>query len=907
MAPVPAFNDEEVTYLQTLLAQYQRSTGQEKAGLREKSAKHIVSLRQEDEANNHAMDLYTIIWFSNHTTTKKQRAPLEVGQCYFGERVFGREEKVKVSEAAASDTLKDWNLARWELWEKLSEEDQEKYDLMAEEWNEKGPTDAQKAQMAQRRGVGWMRDVVSMFHRQCGLDVMIYGLFKNPEGKLKALSYDITEYLKDGGDDIVMYREKHPEDWDMGLRQKFWDHMQPLMEAEEADDSAVRPEVGRRGCKATVPFSFDTYPNGSPILTDQEGGKTMPPNRMREILRPYIRDHYACASGEGVQAPPWSALRDEPHQFFADGMLPAAFSFDDPSHIRGTAVVQFFDHVLKMEDPARFNLPGPAKLWQFSHYRSGSSKEGKFEEAKYAGAPPPWLSKKVKGRRFQIEGDETADGGEGNGLGHRKKGRRASRQGGKRKTQGRPGGEKKTGKPKNKGKKRKQGRKTVAHSSDDELDAEFSSASEDEEDEDELAGKPEAWLGEGEDDNADDDEDYDTDEYLELDEVMGGKEDFTSAIAVVGSDKRSDDECDAADIAGVLRGPEDGPSATSIPTAAGADGRRGGQSKQQQLVPVVLITTTVKGKGKGKARAPVVDPATAPENRLRYYRAPNTAGGSAGDRLKYLKSLCQSAEYHALLDAASSSLDEPRHLPGSAPVVWATWSQRSPHLPDSIHRHKGPLEVVVQYLSAGLDATWRAANIQRYCLAAGIFLRDVHIGLALCPNKELPEGVPEFFTTSLVEFKYEQPVLAACKASADRLRAHPAIKGRSASKSRAKTPGQTAAGAAGAAQGVTMGASPPAAGEQRAAKKRPREATPFVGATMEGTIATPCYGLRNRGVSVGAPVGPDPELAKGPKHARTELSPAGEKGLGAPVPKSLEPAPKLKPKPKPKPKPKRCT
>ncbi|KAI1784901.1 hypothetical protein LXA43DRAFT_1119739 [Ganoderma leucocontextum] len=149
IAPVPAFNDEEVTYLQTLLTQYQRSTGQEKAGLREKSAKHIVSLRQEDEANNHAMDLYTIrikTWFLNHTTTKKQCAPLEVGRRYFGERVFGCEEKVKVSEAAAGDTLKDWNLSRWELWEKLSEEDREKYDLMAEEWNEKGPTDAQKAQ-----------------------------------------------------------------------------------------------------------------------------------------------------------------------------------------------------------------------------------------------------------------------------------------------------------------------------------------------------------------------------------------------------------------------------------------------------------------------------------------------------------------------------------------------------------------------------------------------------------------------------------------------------------------------------------------------------------------------------------------------------------------------------------------
>ena len=78
----------------------------------------------------------------------------------------------------------------------------------------------------------------------------------------------------------------------MGLRAKFWDHMLPLMDPELAGHPAA-PTSGRdRGRPTIVPFEFDTHPDGAPILTNIENGEKMKPNRMREVLRLYIRDHY---------------------------------------------------------------------------------------------------------------------------------------------------------------------------------------------------------------------------------------------------------------------------------------------------------------------------------------------------------------------------------------------------------------------------------------------------------------------------------------------------------------------------------------------------------------------------------------------------------------------------------------
>lgn len=58
MSFVPEFNKDEVSYLRTNLGDYRRSIGSEKTTLRERYARHIMSLRGDSEENNHALELY---------------------------------------------------------------------------------------------------------------------------------------------------------------------------------------------------------------------------------------------------------------------------------------------------------------------------------------------------------------------------------------------------------------------------------------------------------------------------------------------------------------------------------------------------------------------------------------------------------------------------------------------------------------------------------------------------------------------------------------------------------------------------------------------------------------------------------------------------------------------------------
>ena len=63
------------------------------------------------------------------------------------------------------------------------------------------------------------------------------------------------------------------------------------MTPEDADEEiadAVRATVA----SPAVPFDFDTYDDGTPILTDQENGDPIPLRRRQEVLRQYMRIHY---------------------------------------------------------------------------------------------------------------------------------------------------------------------------------------------------------------------------------------------------------------------------------------------------------------------------------------------------------------------------------------------------------------------------------------------------------------------------------------------------------------------------------------------------------------------------------------------------------------------------------------
>ena len=170
--------------------------------------------------------------------------------------------------------------------------------------------------MAEKRSGTWMRSVANMFWTQCGMPVFIYGMFKDTNRKLRATvcvfpcqclffstntmpanSYDTTELWADSKPDTPQFR--NIKGWDLQFRKNAWAFFQAVLDPAQATQDTLNIVNATRK-QGTVTFVFETYDDGTPILTDKENGKIASTTRRQHILREYLRIHY-CTYMRTVQ------------------------------------------------------------------------------------------------------------------------------------------------------------------------------------------------------------------------------------------------------------------------------------------------------------------------------------------------------------------------------------------------------------------------------------------------------------------------------------------------------------------------------------------------------------------------------------------------------------------------------
>lgn len=93
---------------------------------------------------------------------------------------------------------------------------------------------------------------------------------------------------------------------------------------------------------------------------------------------------------------PWSSIMKKPGQFFAAGMLPPGFPMDDPSHIRRQDVIDFYDHVDKIQNPSAATPADAPPRFQFSNLETGPENERRYPEAINSGDVEPWQPRRAK-------------------------------------------------------------------------------------------------------------------------------------------------------------------------------------------------------------------------------------------------------------------------------------------------------------------------------------------------------------------------------------------------------------------------------------------------------------------------------------------------------------------------------
>ncbi|KAI0737563.1 hypothetical protein C8Q80DRAFT_1125329 [Daedaleopsis nitida] len=405
--------DTETDYLDEQFDRFRQSSATDKEKVVEECAKHILALRQLDPKDAMYFELgcqKVRNWFNNKAQTLKKgngRLPFKI-TTWNGERVFEAQKRSEIrntlraqagqepdaspaeDDHAQGSHLVGWNDMRRKMWKALSDSERDEYKETADEWNIDGPESHLKPILANRRALGWLRNMSSLLLQQCGMVVTIYGGFVDVNGEVMGMRYDTSDLLAERAPKDapkVLKFTDNPE-WDHELRKNFWAYFKPWIagnpDSDETNNTNNAPEQSRaRHVRST--FEFEFYDDGTPILVDTEDDEALKYLRRIDVLRQYLRLHYSCARGVATRSVPWGLLHSKPHEFFDSGMLPDDFPIQEPSKLLESQMLVLFKHIFDMEtgpDGERHSA------FRFSHYVVGKVPNERYITAVYDGRRP---------------------------------------------------------------------------------------------------------------------------------------------------------------------------------------------------------------------------------------------------------------------------------------------------------------------------------------------------------------------------------------------------------------------------------------------------------------------------------------------------------------------------------------
>ncbi|KAI0701579.1 hypothetical protein C8Q76DRAFT_802566 [Earliella scabrosa] len=820
----------EKTYLEEHLYSYRQTPHGDKEAYRLRMTRHLMTMRNLREDDKYAeICIFKKVtnFLQNSRQGKKTRLPRRIVQHYTPKRVFALAEAEKIKAAVAEEVeetsdhyIKIWNETWTRMWENLSDEARKKWIALCHKFNEVGPDDEYKPEIAERRALSWMRAVCEMFWDQCKVALFMYGLFEDKEGEFRGVVYDVSQMLHKQNPEVPLFRDM--KSWDAEFRENFWAFFPGIINPAKSTEKTTELHETLKKKSSKPNIVFERYDDGTPILFNRDAqGNSLSTKTCKAIIREYMSIHHQWAGGkESLRRQPWALFKEQPDKFFAPGMLPEGVLLYDPEHMPAEHLQLFLDHVVRMENPAAHGLDEEPRRFRLSAYRDGTGDHATIQDAVYRN-PQPSAVKPAKSpaddnaRSYDYGPDvdasdiediarRAANARSGRGrsdkraaltrlekatqeytreLGKAKKAVRAA--GGNGKRAAKAGG---------KGKKKKR--------VEEEAEAEWSKSEASDSDD-------EGWKELQGDGSSSDDGDGLEDE--DLDEDLAAVE---STIAGTPSDEdEADAEDDATETRDLHMGFERAPPSRSKSTIGG---RRGDREPSPRLsastsqlqpdpeLPPQPTSSRRRAKGKEKAKSSHTPMPTCP-------------GGVAntGDaRFQFLHALSEQNAFREMLDRLHPLLIQDVKVTGRDPVKFATWSMSSSHLPRTLHEQSGALGRVVEWLKAGPQRPTSAEVAQRYCLTMGLLLRDLMRVQTIEDPDDLPADLPSFFATSTMDFQLQEELLEVCTSVKHRPPAARPLRARTGAE-----PGATAASDNSGNPADVLAGNPPAARSKSSKQK----------------------------------------------------------------------------------------
>ncbi|RDX50610.1 hypothetical protein OH76DRAFT_1417680 [Lentinus brumalis] len=741
MAPSPKLPADEEKHLEGLVAEFRRRNGAERKLLLDECARKLLSMRRI-LAPTPVTEEYTLLveffyqkvrnWFNNRIQENKDKAtrlPTRINRTWTGERVFEFLKNTDIREAVRDDEVLHphqivaWNLMRRSLWEDLEQDEREDYGTMALQWNISGPDVKLQPRMAERRAIGWMRSDIKMYWEQCGMIMIMYGLFPDEAGDLCSIRLDTSDYVAEaaGKEGRKLSRFTSNQDWDKDLRANagaFFGAWYNSLRGINPTEITIRNQA--------VIFTFLRYSDGTPILTDTENGEALIGTRRQEVWRQYVRIHYSFAKGVEVKATPWTAIIKDPSAFFDMDMFPAGTVLQDPSHMNDGPLSQIFRHIMAMEHPTDDSEP---RFFRFANYMTGNSTRPLYHKAHYTALPSAREPTVAPEPAFHLPAFFPKHIDPANWESFPEPPEASTSQSAKRTKKKQP-------------KQRAEAQEESVRHDSPAAHPVGTSRSAAKTQPSKASTRPPLQAAKK---SKKSQKSRNTDESDEAEHTPPREDDIESE-----SDGNVDLEGDHDD--------------------SGDSDDSGLHDLLARTKPIASSTAKAKGKGKEKAVNHSIRRASIP----RMLFSPCSSGHDAQERWQFLRALSSYRPYIDMLDRARSKLQQDCYVDAPAAAPWATWLWTSPHLPREAHQDSAALNAVFAWLSNGVALSAPAGHVQRFCLAIGLLLRDtgiVHDDID--DDDHIPHNLPEYFSRSLLRNGDVDRILDICAEAFARPRARP--------------------------------------------------------------------------------------------------------------------------------------
>ncbi|KAI0693051.1 hypothetical protein C8T65DRAFT_699347 [Cerioporus squamosus] len=380
-----ALLSREIDCLRANLDSWPKKSASEKAALKETLVDDFLKDRKIDGVQNPWARKFLIgklgTWMSNHTATRDSRLPKALKMVWTGREVFNLEEDGPVAERikelckAGKVKIAVLNIARSELWNALTPEEQAQFEEKADEWTEDGPDPELRALIAEKRLGDWIQSFVLWVHDQCG------GL-----GQFEFFVLDKVEEMVHGVHDISMIWHAGDravptyDEWRVKRPNRSWqDYCHACYHPDEHENDPDAP-------RATLPpHQFQFFDDGTPILPPLQEFRHA--NRMSAVLHAFLSLHWVsveAASGIKKQPVAWQAVAKDTGRFLPPHALPEGFVFQNPNRMAAEPLKELWEHILTLQ-----TSECAEERFHWTHWWERVGQSGEVREATYGRAPQP--------------------------------------------------------------------------------------------------------------------------------------------------------------------------------------------------------------------------------------------------------------------------------------------------------------------------------------------------------------------------------------------------------------------------------------------------------------------------------------------------------------------------------------